>query len=299
MPNRIMSQFLATLLAILVAGTAPAAAQSPTATPASSPTDARTDGMVTDGPTGEGLGSALMRLWFQIQAVTDLTEIAVADVPTPRQALQCDSKRGLNSVRDAWQQPDGHGTPDEALAEMLSDGFVIPVRGYQELARDNDAVLYGFRDRGKVKVAIRVTSAESGGWIPEWLADCGLSEYGRKADMRAGVWLWANRDGRTIQEQRGLAHCGQQSLRFLWWTEPSGKRRDERIYVRDPEGQFRDQWQAPYLRFTRLPNDARNSGYRRDGATIWMAANRDSIYIKDGKNVQRWPRIPRDSIGCA
>jgi hypothetical protein len=184
------------------------------------------------------------------------------------------------------------------LDTVVTEGFVIPQRGYDVLARNLGSVLFGFRNGGNVKVAIRVAATETGRWIPEWLADCQLAEFGRTADMGPGVWLWANRDGRTIQERRGPAHCRQQSVRTLWWTTASGKRRDERLYVRDPEGRFRNQWQAPYLRFTRLPNDARNTGYRRDGATIWMASDHDSIYIKDGGNVQRWPRVLRIA-GCA
>lgn len=220
-------------------------------------------------------------------------------VPTPRQALECDTRRDFNSVRDAWAPPSGHETPEAALAEMLTDDFVIPVRGYHELARDADSVLYGFRRSGEVKVAIRATRSEMHHWIPDWLADCGLSEYGRQAEMGPGVWLWANRNDRTIQERRGPADCGQQSVRIIWWTTPSERRRDERIYVRDPEGRFRDQWQAPYLRATTLPANARDTGYRRDGASLWMAPDRDSIYLKDGDRVQRWPRIPRNAIGCA
>jgi hypothetical protein len=220
-----------------------------------------------------------------------------ADVPTPRQALSCDARGKVHSVRDEWGYLSGFDTPTEALQEVLGEGFVVPRSGYQELARDDDAVLFGFRNRKDVKVAVRVIATGSGGWIPEWLADCDLSEFGRGADMGPGVWLWANRDGRTIEERRGPAHCRQQSTRTLWFDGPGVRGRA--LYVRDPEGHFRDGWRAPYLRSTTLPANARNTGYRRDGASIWMAADRDSVYIKQGGTVQRWPRIPANAIACA
>jgi hypothetical protein len=299
MASRSSFSFAPGLLALVIAVAAPVAARSPAAPPTSSPTVAPGAPVDQAAATSEDLGTALVHAWLRIRSWTDAVLDAVTDVPTPRQVLECDAKRGVRSLPDAWDQRGRFGTPDAALEDALDDGFLIPVRGYERLAQDADSVLYGFRNGDEVKVAIRVTTTESGEWFPEWLADCQLAEFGRKADMGPGVWLWANRDGRTIGERRGLARCRQQAVRTLWWTTAPGKRRDERLYVRDPEGQFRDRWRAPYLRFTRLPSDARDTGYRRDGATIWMAPDRDSIYIRDGRNVQRWPRIPRNALTCA
>lgn len=225
--------------------------------------------------------------------------LAAAPVVPPPQALQCDRRTVGASVRDEWGYLSGFTSPVQALDDVLAEGFVVPRSDYDVLARDDAAVLYGFRNGREVKVAVRVTATDAGGWAPEWLAHCDLSEFGRKADMGPGVWLWANRNGRTIQERRGPAHCRLQSTRTLWWPAPSGKQRRAALYVRDPEGQFRDQWQAPYLRSTTLPASARDTSYRRHGATIWMAADRSSIYIKEGKRVERWPRIPRSAIACA
>jgi hypothetical protein len=229
-------------------------------------------------------------------AVANATAAPV--VPPPR-ALQCGGKTARASVRDEWGYLSGFASPLEALDGVLAEGFVVPRSGYKELARDDGAVLYGFRNGRDVKVAVRVAATDEGRWIPEWLAHCDLSEFGRTADMGPGVWLWANSQGRTIQERRGPAHCGEQSTRTLWWTAPSDKRRNDAVYVRDPEGQFRDQWQAPYLRSATLPANARKTGYRREGAMIWLAADRASVYVKEGTMVERWPRIPRSAIACA
>lgn len=298
MPNRVAFHFVVALLAIAMIGISAVAAQSAPEAAVNSPTSMPADSIDRDGSTDRGLEHALMRLWQTIRSLPRIVEVATADVPTPREALECDGKSRVHSVRNEWAYLSGFDTAVAALQNVLDEGFVIPRTGYEELSRGGDSVLYGFRNRNKVKVAIRIDATESGRWIPEWLADCHLAEYGPKADMGPGVWLWANRNGKTIQERRGPAHCRQQSVRTLWWATSSGKRRDQRFYVRDPEGRFRNQWRAPYLRFTKLPSDARNTGYRRDGATIWMAPDRDSIYIKDGRNVQRWPRVP-NIAGCA
>ncbi|CAN5816487.1 hypothetical protein BH23CHL8_BH23CHL8_03140 [soil metagenome] len=225
-----------------------------------------------------------------------------ARVPTPVQALECDFKGRPHSVHDEWGYLGGYESPDEALRTVVREGFVIPVRGYHVLAADESTFLYGYRNRGEVKVAIRVTSPAGDGerWIPEWLADCRLSEYGRKADMGRGVWLWANSRDRTVQERRGPAHCDWQSIRFLYWSRPDAPRtvRATSLYLRDPEGRFRGDWEVPFLRSTTLPSDARNTGYRRDGAALWMAADARAMYVKDGARVERWPRVP-SGIGCA
>jgi hypothetical protein len=89
-------------------------------------------------------------------------------------------------------------------------------------------------------------------------------------------------------------------MRVLYVTAPGKPEtlRNTRLYARDPEGVVRDQWQAPYLRSTKLPSDARFTGYRRDGTALWMAADGASVYIERGNVVERWPRVSGD-VGCA
>jgi hypothetical protein len=225
------------------------------------------------------------------------------EVPTTRQALQCDFGRSQqDSGRGYWEDlAHGVASPREALKSAIREGWVIPKRGYRVLTQDDGAVLYGFSNRGEVKVAIRVVrSGDSiGDWMPERLSSCTLAEFGGRADMGPGVWLWADRRGRTIQERRGTAQCGGASARFIFWRKRGAPEspRHEQWYVRDPEATFRDRWQAPYLRRTSLPADAKRTGYKRDGAGIWMAADGRSIFIKHGDDVQRWPRLT--GVGCA
>jgi hypothetical protein len=136
--------------------------------------------------------------------------------------------------------------------------------------------------------------------MPERLMACRPVEFGSKADMGPGVRLWANRWDRTVQERVGAGHCDWHSARFLYWQAPetSGRLPATKLYVRDPKGLFRGQWAVPFLGRTTLPPDADDTGYRRDGAALWLAADEQSMFVKDGGRVERWPRVST-GIGCA
>ena len=222
-------------------------------------------------------------------------------VPSARQALECDFKGlGADSGRGNWEGDSGYASPREALQVAIAEGAVIPQAGYRALARNDTAVLYGYTNKGEVKVAVRVRTVggDEAGWLPERLISCRVAEFGPKADMGRGVWLWANRWGRTVQERVGPGHCDWQSARFLYWAPPGTPATATRLYVRDPRGVFGDRWTMPFLRSTTLPSDARYTGFRRDGKALWLAADERAMYVKDGDRVERWPRIPTGT-GCA
>ncbi len=282
-------------------------------------TDGETWQLSADWPQGDGMreeleswavdGSRLVvdagiGIWYTDLAEPDpaaaTTSIAV---PSAKQALECDFKGlGSDSGRGNWEGGSGYASPREALQSAIREGFVIPQAGYRALARNDSAVLYGYEHKGEVKVAVRVTAApgDEEGWVPERLISCRLVEFGPRADMGRGVWLWANRWGRTVQERVGPGHCDWQSARFLYWAPPGtpGTLRATRLYVRDPMGVFRGHWTMPFLRSTSLPSSARYTGFRRDGKALWLAADERAMYVKDDDRVERWPRIPTGT-GCA
>ena len=221
----------------------------------------------------------------------------ITTVPRTPRALECDFRGlGADSGPGVYGEGErGYADPEAAMRAFIREGAVIPQSGYQELARDETALLYGYKHEGEVKVAVRVTAVPGaeGGWVPERLIACRLAEYGRTADMGRGVWLWANRWARTVQERVGPAHCDWQSTRFLYWAPPGtpDTLRTTSLFVRDPRGVFRDRWTVPFLRSTTLPSDARYTGFRRDARALWLAADERAMYVKDGDRVERWPRI--------
>lgn len=189
--------------------------------------------------------------------------------------------------------------PRTAMQQMVRSGTVVPRRGYRVLERSDNAVLYGYRNGRKVKVTARVVR-DGDQWRSAGLSRCSLAEFGGKAQLGPGVWLWTDTSGRTIQERRGPEHCGWGAMRILYLTTPGKPEnlRNTRAYVRDPEGDARDLWKAPYLRHGQVPTDARFSGYRRDGAGLWLAADGNAAYVKRGNDVEQWPRVS-PGIGCA
>ena len=220
-------------------------------------------------------------------------------VPAAPAALECDLRPSTGSGRDHWAGlASGGESPRDALRVALRDGWSVPQRGYRVMDRDDGAVLYGFHAGGEVKVAVRVVARIDGSWVPERLATCRLAEFGPGAKMGPGVWLWANRRGRTIAQRRLPVDCGWPSAQVMVWRSPLDPEqpRFTRWYVRDPEGLFRDQWQARYLRQASLPADARDTGYRRGRERIWMAADGRSVYVGRRGDTERWPRI--EGVGC-
>lgn len=225
------------------------------------------------------------------------TVAPVSKVRSAREAVQCDVGTGIHT---RGLSGGGDEDPRVAMLRMVRSGTVVPVRGYKVLERGEDAVLYGFRNGDEVKVAARV-KRDGERWRPDGLSRCPLAEFGPGADMGQGVWLWVDADGRTIQERKGPEHCGWGSMRILYLTErgaPENMRRTME-YVRDPAGDVRDQWQARYLKRTELPQDAVFTGYRRDGAWLWLAADGDAAYVVRGNQVEQWPLVEPGGIGCA
>ncbi len=217
-------------------------------------------------------------------------------VATPLEVLSCDDELAMVSLRDEWANGTGFDHAHQALAAALGSAMV-PRAGYEAIERNDSAVLYGYRVRDEVKSAVRVTARDGAGgdWIPERLATCGLYELG-DARMGAGIWLWTDRAGHSIAETRGGGECSP-GLRFLHLADERDRGRHTKVFVRDPEGDLRDQWRSTYARGVVLPAEATFTGFRRDGAGLWLAADGDALYLKRGVEVERWPRV-RSGASC-
>jgi hypothetical protein len=224
-------------------------------------------------------------------------------LPAALDVLECDLARSTMGGAGEVLSNSGWPTPDQAVADLVDDGWVMPRTGYQLEAADAHQALYVFRNGPAVKLALLVSDDEdvrNGGWAVIELRACQTAEFGPQADLGPDVELWADPDGHVLQARRGPSHCDWQDALILHWRRygADDSFRSMREYVRDPTGVFQDHWAVPYDSDTALPADATDTRYQHAGARLWMAADRQSVYVVNGRRVERWPLVP-GGIGCA
>lgn len=108
----------------------------------------------------------------------------------------------------------------------------------------------------------------------------------------------------VLYGSRGVAHCGWESVRFLWTGRPVGSRMPERFvetgptdtllhFVRDPGGAYKPELAQAFASDAALPAGAVDTGFRQDGSELWIVPGDDSsVYLRTGDAVERWPRDP-------
>jgi hypothetical protein len=129
------------------------------------------------------------------------------------------------------------------------------------------------------------------------LSSCS-SDDGEPANS-PGAMLWTDADGKiqpttAVVGEAGPEHCEWQSATFL--DLGGGIVAGGEQYLRDPEGVVPGRLATSYGSHVDLPSDARDTGFRRDGAALWVAS--DAAYIVAANGTERWPRTV-DGIGCA
>ncbi len=97
-----------------------------------------------------------------------------------------------------------------------------------------------------------------------------------------------------VESSAGPRHCDWQSVTFLQVGGPPLK--GGREFLRDPQHLLADEVDGTYAPDVELPADARDTGWRRDGAALWLTGN--AAYVITGDHVERWPQATQ-GIGCA
>jgi hypothetical protein len=225
-------------------------------------------------------------------------------------ALECDGApyaggggsydSGLATVQDS---------PESAYANLLDRDYVgdIPKTGFRVERDAGERVLLSYDVDERTKVAmvaydgIRDWEGNTGWGVEAW-AQCDPSEL--PASFTDGTWMqvWEDETGARVPvtkvlSYRGAEHCDWEDITFL---AVGGERRGDQ-YLRDVHGELADHTEGRFTADARLPADATDSGFRRDGRALWLVPSRDAAYlvdVDDPSKVEVWPAAT-DRIGCA
>jgi hypothetical protein len=233
------------------------------------------------------------------------------------QALECagdpylgggaDYDSGLATVQDS---------AESALEDLFAEdsgGWVVPTTGYRVERRDDHRVLLSFDVGGRTKVAF-VAADEIGDWkhhtgwgIEAW-AQCDPAEL--PASVTDDFWMdvWTDASGSrvpvtTVMSFPGPEHCDWQDITFLRLGEDPRGVAPDRVeeYLRDTTGELGRFLDGKFSNHARLPDDAKDTGWRHDGRELWLVPDKSAAFlvsVGDRSDVERWP-ASTEPIGCA
>ncbi|WP_282700656.1 hypothetical protein [Streptomyces sp. CC219B] len=218
-------------------------------------------------------------------------------------ALECDGEIYSGGGGGAWSEGDGGGTPEEGLAAYFDiEQPDVPRTGYRVEREEDGRVLFSLDVDGRTKVAVVVAEDRPNrpGWGPETTASCDPAELPESFTDSQGYEIWTDRDGRrvpitTVHSNEGPEHCDWQTAHFL----STGDGKDARLYARDPEGVLPPEMlTAPYDGEARMPDAARDTGYRYADRQLWLTEDdRSPAYVRTPDGVEAWP-LANDGFGC-
>lgn len=234
----------------------------------------------------------------------DTPAAAKAQGGAAARALECDGDVWSGGGAEPWSKGDGGGSPEQGLKAYFDiEQPDVPHYGYRVERAEPDRVLYSFDVGGRTKIAVVVAKDQPGrpGWGPESSAACDPAELPASFADTLPYEFWTGPDGRrlpvtTVNSSAGAAHCDWQQAHFLELGGAGGART---LYARDPEGVLpASMLTSRYYPDAALPAGARDTGYRRDGWSLWLTADRSTAYVRTSHGVEAWPAV-RKGLGCA
>jgi hypothetical protein len=116
-----------------------------------------------------------------------------------------------------------------------------------------------------------------------------------------GIGVWEDASGRRlpvtrVRSYQGPEHSSWTSITFLL-IGPDEDRAD--WYVRGGGDQFPHLLRGTFDGHATLPEDARSTGWRRDGRQLWLGDDEAYLVdVDDPDDVERWPAA-KEPIMCA
>jgi hypothetical protein len=193
-------------------------------------------------------------------------------------------------------------TPAKALETARGEGGYGGVQiGLVQAKEEADRALYVVEVDGVTTQAVIVHNgpatrgAGGPGWYVESWAHCDYAELPGSFAEETGRLIWTDADGKpvptlTLESYTGPEHCDWQSMTFLTL--------DDVTYVRDPQPELADYFEAAYAQHVALPPDVRDTGYEHNGDHLWISADKTKAFVGTADDVELWPREVRP-LGCA
>jgi hypothetical protein len=229
------------------------------------------------------------------------------------QALECDGtpyRGGGGAYEDGLEEV--QDSPEEALDNWRDNEWArVPEDGYRiERVDDGRALLsWDVDERTRVAVVVKedVTDYQDHtGWGVESWASCDPAELGDDVADDLGIELWTDQHGRAVPTSEvvsfeGPEHCGRQDTTWLTLGVASDVDRTYDEYLsNDDGGELADYLTTTADDSSTLPDDAVDTGWRRDGRELWLGDDPRAAYlvsVDDAKDVELWP-ASKKPIGC-
>lgn len=229
-------------------------------------------------------------------------------------ALECDGapyRGGGGAYEDGLEEV--QDSPEKALDNWrANEGAPVPESGYRiERVDDGRALLsWDVDDRTRVAVIVKedVTDYQDDtGWGVESWASCDPAELGADVADDLGIELWTDQHGRAVPTSEvvsfeGPQHCDWQDTTWLQLGVASDVDRTYDEYLsNDDGGELADYLTTTADDSSTLPDDAVDTGWRRDGRELWLGDDPRAAYlvsVDDAKDVELWP-ASKQPIGCA
>jgi len=230
--------------------------------------------------------------------------LALECTGTPRRGGGAGYDDGLVEVQDS---------PEEALQNWVDGEWVpVPASGYRIERVDDGRALLSWDVEERTRVAVIVNEdvtdyRDDTGWGVEAWASCDPAELGVDVAERLGFEVWTDTHGDPVPTSEivswpGPEHCDWQDITFVLMGEESDVDQDYDQYLSgDDDGQLSDYLTTTPEDSAALPDDATDTGWRRDGRELWLGADPKAAYlvsIEDPDDVELWPAT-KGPIGCA
>jgi hypothetical protein len=227
-------------------------------------------------------------------------------------ALECDGKTPYQRGRHRYD--DGLASVQEsaeaALENYMEESgpiFSTPSDDYAVEREQAGRVLFSYDVDGRTKVSmlaadgVRDWNRDEGWGIRAW-AQCDPSELPSEVTDDLNIGVWEDESGRRvpvtrIQSFKGGEHCNWEHITFVL---VGGEKRAD-MYVRDTGNEFPGLLRTTFDPEATLPEDATDTGWRRDDRQLWITPDKEAAYltlVDDPQDVERWPAAKR-RIGCA